>query len=93
MCWAPERTIRPSEAVCLFLFLPAYTQEEARQSLLRDTNLLLLSIRQIQRRQPGLGWGSPLAFITKFKPLKAYSYSYSSLSWDFWDPAGAAVQR
>lgn len=76
-------TMRSSEAAYLLLFLPVYIQKEAKQSpLAQETNPFL---------HPGLGWGLSLAFITKFKPLKAYPYS--SLSWDFWDPGGAVMQR
>lgn len=86
--------MRSSEAAYLLLFLPVYIQKEAKQSpntQTQKTNPFLMSQGQMQKRHPGLGWGLPLAFVTKFKPLKAYPYS--SLSWDFWDPAGAVMQR
>lgn len=74
--------MRPSEAAYLLLFLPVYIEKEAKQSpLAQETNPFLLSQGQIQKRHPGLGWGLPLALI--FQPL----------SRDFWDPAGALMQR
>lgn len=63
--------MRSSEALYLLLFLPVYVQKEAKQSsLAQETNPFLPSQGQIQKRHPGLGWGLPLAFITKFKHLK-----------------------